>query len=219
MGSFTWSKNLTNIGATLQGPWERNKIVAPSPTTLPADFKVSTIYDLPFGKGKAFLNKAGGALNGVVGGWQLVFFIERASGSPLSLTPSNTLSTYGIGKRANLNPGVPLTLNTDMGSFDPATDRYINPAAFSSPTTYALGNTPATMDWLRGWGVHSESASINKTIHLHERLRMKLGADFQNPFNLVRWTNPVTTLTASNFGMVTGSQPGRRLQLTLNIEF
>jgi Carboxypeptidase regulatory-like domain len=219
MGSFTWSKNLTNIGTTLQGPWERNKIVAPSATTLPADFKVSMIYDLPFGKGKAFLHSRGGVVNGALGGWQLVFFIERASGSPLTVIPSNTLSAYGINKRANLNPGVPLTLNTDMGSFDPATDRYINPAAFSSPSTYALGNTPATMDWLRGWPLHSESASIYKTIRLYERVAAKIGVESQNPFNAVRWGNPVTSFTASNFGQVTSSQPGRRVQITAEIQF
>jgi hypothetical protein len=219
MGSFTWSKNLTNLSGSFQVPTERNKIVSPSPTTMPFDFKVSATYELPFGKGKSFLKSDSKLVNGFVGGWQLVFFFERASGTPLSVSPSNTLGTYGLGKRANLNAGVPLTLNTSMGSFDPAKDKYINPAAFSSPATYALGNVPTSMDWLPGWGIHSESASVNKNIRVHEKLVVKLGGDFQNPFNLVRWTNPVTSLTASNFGMVTGSQPGRRVQLTCNIEF
>jgi hypothetical protein len=219
MGSFTWSKNLTNMGGTMQTPLERNKIVAPSTSTAPVEVKVSATYDLPFGKGKSFLKDSGRLLNGVVGGWQVVFFIQRASGSALSITPSSTLSTWGLGKRANVNQGVPLTVNTSMGNFNPATDKYLNAAAFSSPATYALGNAPAAMDWLRGWGVHNESASITKNLHLYERMTMKLSADFQNPFNLVRWSNPVTTLTASNFGMVTGSSAGRRVQLNMNIEF
>jgi hypothetical protein len=226
MGSFTWSKNLMNMpagffgGGSIQGPWERNKIISPSSTTMPADFKISGSYELPFGKGKRFLRGGGGAADAIVGGWQIVFFVERGSGAPLSVSAANTLGAYGIGaKRANVNLGVPLTINTSMGSFNPATDRYVNPAAFSSPSTFALGTTPTTMDWLRGWGVRSESASVNKTIRMYERLVMKLGADFQNPFNLVRWTNPVTSLTASNFGMVTGSNPGRRVQLNLSFEF
>ena len=219
MGSFTWTKNLTNIGGSPQTPLERNKIVAPSSTTMPADFKISGTYDLPFGKGKHFLQGSGRALDALVGGWQVVFFIERGAGAPLSVSTSNTLSSYGLGKRANLNTGVPLTLKTDMGSFNPAVDRFVNPAAFSSPTTYALGNLPTLMDWLRGWPVHSESGSINKNVRLYERVTMKLGADFQNPFNFVRWNNPATSLTATNFGMVTGSQPGRRVQLNLNFDF
>ncbi|MFB3777625.1 MAG: TonB-dependent receptor domain-containing protein [Bryobacteraceae bacterium] len=226
MSSFTWSKNLTNIpsgffgGGNVQGPWERNKIISPSPTTLPADFKISLVYDLPFGAGKALLNKNNKLLNGFAGGWQVVFFMERASGSAMSISAANTLSSYGIAaKRASVNLGVPLTLQTDMGSFEPATDKYINRAAFYSPSTYELGNTATTLDWLRGWPLKAESASINKTFRIYERLSFKLGCDFQNPFNFVRWNNPVTNLTASNFGMVTGTAPGRRVQLNAEINF
>jgi hypothetical protein len=147
----------------------------------------------------------------------LMYVIGGADGGK---SVDHSLSAYGIlAKRANVNLGVPVTVNTSMGNFAPATDTYINPAAFSSPGTYQLGNSARTLDWLRGWPVRSESASINKTIHLYERLAMRIGGDFQNPFNLVRWGNPVTTLTASNFGKVTSSNPGRRVQLTMNIEF
>jgi len=33
----------------------------------------------------------------------------------------------------------------------------------------------------------------------------------------VRWNNPVTNVTVANFGSVTGSAPGRRTQLNLEI--
>lgn len=35
----------------------------------------------------------------------------------------------------------------------------------------------------------------------------------------VRWGAPVTSLAASNFGMITSSGPGRRVQLSLEIQF
>jgi hypothetical protein len=224
MGSFTWSKNLTNAPASspggVQGTFERNSLVSPSEYTLPADFKVSAAYDLPFGKGKSFLNNAPRTVNAVLGGWQLVFFLERASGNALTVTTTSTLTAYGFPtKRGNVNSGVPLTLNTDASSFNPAVDHYINPAAFSSPGTYALGNTPRTMDWLRGFPFATESASIKKSFPLYERVVMNLSGDFQNPFNFVRWGNPVTNLSASNFGMVTTSSPGRRVQITAEVRF
>ena len=34
-------------------------------------------------------------------------------------------------------------------------------------------------------------------------------ADATNPFNLVRWSNPTTSITSSNFGKVTGASGGR----------
>jgi hypothetical protein len=75
------------------------------------------------------------------------------------------------------------------------------------------------MDWLLGWPLHSGSAALYKSLRIWERLATKIGIEAQNPFNAVRWSNPVTSLTASNFGMVIGSNPGRRVQLTLEINF
>ena len=220
MSSFFWSKNLTNVG-NAQNPYDWDHEVSPSALTLPLDFRMSLAYDLPFGKGKFLMNTSNRVLNALVGGWQVVFFIERGSGVPLSVTASNTLSTYGLTtKRANLVPGQPVTLNTSSSSFNPAVDHYINPAAFVNPATYALGNTARTLNWLSGPGASSEAGSINKKLNIFkERASMELGADFTNPFNFVRWGNPVTSLTASNFGMITTSQLGRRIQLHLQVQF
>ena len=140
--------------------------------------------------------------------------------SALTITSTNNLSGYGISsKRANLVAGQPLTLNTSMGDFNPAVDRFINPGAFSAPAAYALGNTARTLDWLRGWPVHTESVSINKNIVLHERASLRLGMNVDNPSNAVRWAAPVTNVNASNFGAVTSTAPGRRIQLTAEIKF
>jgi hypothetical protein len=46
-----------------------------------------------------------------------------------------------------------------------------------------------------------------------------LRADVQNPFNLVRWSNPSTNITNSLFGKVTAPAAGRSIQLGLALEF
>jgi hypothetical protein len=213
MASYTWSKNMTNVptpgGAnSAQNPYNRAAEVSVSEVTPPNDFKISFAYDLPFGSGKSFLNRKG-VLDKVVGGWQLVGFVQRASGLALTILATDNLSGYGIQtKRANVISGQPLTLNTDMGSFDPAVNRFINPAAFAAPAAYALGNTARTLDWLRGWPLHNESASLNKNFRLYERVGMRLGVNLDNPFNAVRWGAPVTNVNASNFGAVTSTAPG-----------
>jgi hypothetical protein len=220
MSSFFWSKNLTNVG-NAQNPYNWGAEVSPSALTLPLDFRTSLAYDLPFGKGKPFMSTSNPVLNALGGGWQVVFFIERGSGTPLTITASDTLSGYGLTtKRANLIPSVPLELDTSSSSFNPAVDYYINPAAFANPATYALGNTGRSLSWLAGPGTSSEAGSINKKFNIfRERASMKIGADFTNPFNFVRWGNPVTSLTASNFGQIATSQPGRRIQLNVQVLF
>jgi len=44
-------------------------------------------------------------------------------------------------------------------------------------------------------------------------------ADATNPFNFVRWSNPTTSITSSNFGKVTGASAGRVVQLNATVEF
>jgi len=219
MGSFTWSKNLTNVGVA-QNPYDWASDVAVTTGTIPADFRGSVAYDLPFGRGKSLLKSSNGLVNGLVGGWQIVFFMERGSGQPLGITAAAIPGGgYGFNKRANYNPGVPLTLQSNPRDFDPAKDTYINPAAFSNPANFALGNTARNLDWLRGFSVKNESLSVSKTTYVHERVSMKLSADATNPFNFVRWGNPVTNLTAANFGKVTSAANARRVQLNLDIKF
>lgn len=231
ISSFTWSKNMTNApnlspaptgqsANSIQNPLDRRGEISVGESTRPADFKITTTYELPFGAGKPFLRNSGKFANALAGGWQLVFFLQRASGTPLSIVTTNNLSQFGyVTKRADVVQGQPLTLKTDSSGFDPAIDRFINPAAFQNPATYAFGNTARTLDWLRGWPLSSEAASVNKTIRIHERASVRIGADFNNPFNFVRWNNPVTNVNASNFGMVASVNPGRQTQLSVQVLF
>jgi len=219
MGSFSWSKNLNNVG-TPPNPYDWKSEISSTAGTIPADLRVSGAYDLPFGKGKSLLSNANSWVNGIVAGWQVVFFVERGSGAPLSITSTNIPGGFGYTtKRANYLAGPPLTINTNPRNFDPATSTYINIAAFKNPANFEFGNTARTLDWLRGFSVKNESASVNKSFRVRERAGVKIGADLTNPFNFVRWTNPVTNLTAANFGKVTGSAPGRRVQINLEIRF
>jgi hypothetical protein len=219
MGSLTWSKNLSNVG-NAQNPYDWASEVAPTLSTLPLDFRANFAYDLPFGKGKHFLNGSNSLVDGIAGGWQVVFFIERGIGNPLSISTTNIPGGgYGFAKRPSLVSGVPLTINTDPRNFDPATDKFLNKAAFTDPGNYSFGNLAPSLDWLRGFNIKRESASINKNFRIHERVTAKIGADFTNPFNFVRWSNPVTSLTSPIFGKVTASDASRRVQINLDIKF
>src|SRR5262249_39808253 len=60
-------------------------------------FRTSRTYDLPFGKGGAFLNY-GSVVDRLVGGWNLGTIITIQSGSPLTLTGGyGTLNTNDSG--------------------------------------------------------------------------------------------------------------------------
>ena len=85
--------------------WSIKKDVAPgqNPLNLAAEYSLSTddvplrwtsgfTFDLPFGKGKAFLNN-GTALNYAVGGWSINGTAIIQSGFPLPITQSTNLNS------------------------------------------------------------------------------------------------------------------------------
>lgn len=225
---FTWSKNMTNSDTgpidlgpgegLIQNPTNRASEVSVSTDGPPSVFVASGSYDLPFGPGKRFLTSQK-ALGKVVGGWQVTAYVRYASGSPLAITGGNGISALGYPNiRANYVGGSPHK-STNPRDFDPSRDLYLNSAAFATPSTFALGNTARVLDWVRGFTAKSESVSLAKRIPITEYLRGVLRADISNPFNFVRWNNPNTNITSSNFGKVTGANAGRTIQLNATVEF
>ena len=225
---YTWSKNMTNADGgpidlgpndgAIQNPNNRNSEISVSTNGPASVFVASGSYELPFGPGKPLLSR-NRALGYVVGGWQLTGYCRYTDGLPLTVTTTDPLSAFGYPNiRANYLGG-PAFITTNPRAFDPAVNLYLNPAAFAAPSTFQLGNTARALDWLRGFSGKSESVSLAKRIPITERVRAALRADIQNPFNFVRWSNPTTTVTSSNFGKVTGAAAGRTIQLNATLEF
>ena len=225
---YTWSKNMTNVeggpidlGPTdgaIQYPRNRAGEVSVSTDGPPHVFVATATWELPFGQGKRFLNHAGAAAR-AFGGWQVTFFCRYTDGLPLAITSGNPLAAFGYPNIRADYTGRPVYLKTNPRDFNPATDTYLNAAAFAAPPTFHLGNTARVLDWVRGFSQKSESVSLAKSVPLNERLRGVLRADAQNPFNFVRWNNPNTDTGSSLFGKVTGAAAGRSIQLGLALEF
>ncbi len=241
---FTWMKSITNaIGGTttyanfiegfLQNPGYNPTGI--DPNTPKFVFGASYSYDLPFGRGKHFLRDAPRALDAVLGGWTLSGSLRYQSGAPLQIWAINPFaSTLGYSEYA---PGVYVNWNGQdpyaqpkSGTFNPATDKYLNAAAFSAPQFFTFANAPRywsniTAPWLK-----QESLSIRKMFTLTERLRFEIGADAVNPFNIVRWGSPSTTYGVATapggmstplptFGQITTTQGARQMQINMRLAF
>jgi hypothetical protein len=96
-------------------------------------FNFNGIYELPFGKGKRWLNE-GGLVNQIVGGWQVTSIIQIGSGIPFSITdPRGTLNRAARSTRntafTNLSKDEVKKL---FGTFDtPCGLFFINPAVIN----------------------------------------------------------------------------------------
>ncbi|HYG80230.1 MAG TPA: TonB-dependent receptor, partial [Pyrinomonadaceae bacterium] len=70
------------INGVVQNPYDREALDAISPSSLPHSLVFHYIIELPFGKGKAFLNQ-GGVVDRLVGGWQITGIHRYRSGPAL----------------------------------------------------------------------------------------------------------------------------------------
>ncbi len=94
------------------------------------------IYDLPFGRGRLFLQD--GPMSQILGGWGLSGIVSARSGMPVNITMSrkstDLLDGNSSGQRPNLIPGAPLYAANQTIS------NWFNPAAFSLPAKGTWGN-------------------------------------------------------------------------------
>jgi hypothetical protein len=215
---YSWMHNESNTNYTLAYPGNRPLRIDPG--TPPHTFSFSWTYDLPFGHERAFLSGASGILSAIVSDWNVAGALRYQSGTALAITTSNNLAPLGVSvKYANRVEGVDV-YKDPRKNFDPAVDRYLNSAAFSAPSAFALGDTGGPLDYVRGFTQKSESLSFSRQIVVANGRRVGIGIDITNPFNFVRWNDPSTNLSSSAaFGTVTGTQGARLVQINLKYSF
>jgi hypothetical protein len=214
-GFATWTKSFTLV--TDQYPGARVMQLDAQPA---ATYSVNWAYQLPFGKNKAFLNSNSRVLNAVVSGWKINGFLKYNSGLPLSITAgAGNLGAIGYTQRGNAVAGVSPYLVTDPRDFNPATNRFLNAAAFTTSTGFNFGNLAPSLSWARGFWGKQEALTVGRTFKIKERFTFDLSVDATNPFNFVRWNDPNTNLLSAAFGTVTGSAAGRTLQVNGTLRF
>jgi len=72
---------------------------------------ITTVYELPIGPGKPFLNKGGILAKNILGGWQISGVFQYASGAPQTVYSNNNDPFLNGFNRANFDPSVPFNLN------------------------------------------------------------------------------------------------------------
>lgn len=230
---YTISKNLSDIStgvpgffaASSQDAYNHRAEKALSNIDIPQALIFNYVYQLPAGPGKRFLNKNNFIDRNILGGWSIAGIHTYQSGTPLALTTEEILPTMGGALnpalvRPNRVPGVPIGTGVGCSGFDPAKDKLVNVAAFTTPPPFQFGNVSRTLGNFRTCGYSNENISLDKNIALRERASLQIGVDTFNLFNRVQWGGPATDVTAaSTFGTITSSGPGRIIQLHARIDW
>lgn len=194
------------------------------------NFKISTVYELPFGRGKQWLNK--GLTSTLLGNWRISGVGYYASGQPLPLgTSVGTPSVlFAGGNRALISTYDGWRAPTAGGSFDPSVDRFTQPASFFpaqvgnyAGTTQYFGNSTRYNPKFRQFPNLNENISLGKSFRFTERLRLDFRAEAFNVFNRVRFGTGSLQIQNANFGRLTSSgdllNTPRQMQMGLKLYF
>ena len=175
-------------------------------------------YDLPFGKGKRYLN-GNRLVSAVVGGWSINGITTVQSGFPLSITSqTNTTGSDGGTQRPDLTG-----LSTGSpGSVSQRINGYFNPAAFAKAPLYAFGSAGRMLPDNRGPYLFNWDLSFLKQVPIHESIRLELRGELFNAFNSANFQGPSgngLVYGLPQFGIITATYDPRIIQVAMKMFF
>ncbi len=236
--SYTLSKSMdtdsfggtgTNASATGQNPFDkRDDLKGLSDHDLRHRFVFSGVAELPFGRGRKFLDRDG-LINTLTGGWTLTAILTAQSSSPL--TPILSVANLDTGKSTGQRP----QLIGDPNSGPCRPEQWFNNSALLVPNpAVAAERTYGNIgrNTLEGPNFKSVDLSLLKHIPITEGLRAQFRAEFFNAFNLVNFNLPSNTIAPdlltpqrtpdparTGFGTINSARPGREIQFAIRLEY
>ena len=221
--AYTFAKTISDAdilaggGPAGQTTYNRRLEKAIATTDVPHVFALSYSYELPFGRGRKWLNSSGWT-TAVLGGWVLTGIHQYSTGVPIVLSANNTLPLFTGILRPDVISGAERRSGTD--NFDPAVDRWINPAAFKVPAALQFGSSARSYTDLRNPSNLNENFGLLKKFRFAERLTVTFRAEWFNAFNRVVFASPQANVSNAQFGRITAqANPPRQGQLALRLDF
>lgn len=204
-------------------------------------FIANGLYELPFGRGKAWLNGSNGFVDRAVGGWTIGVIGTWSTGTPfhiLSGRSTYNASTASIGAQLvgitfeefKKHVGI---YKTAAGIFfiDPALlDITISPTTgqasssrlkaglMAAPAPGTFGNFP--INSLSGPSYMNVDLSVTKRIPITERVRLEIKSTFINVLNHPNFAFGSQNFDSTSFGRITGqANLNRRMNFIGQIRF
>jgi hypothetical protein len=190
---------------------------------------LSPVVQLPFGKGKPFLNK-GGIASAIVGGWQISSLVQVQTGRPFTVlygTNTNASLSFNNSDRPNqvANPNTgPKTVAQwfNTAAFVPATMVIATNASGGTATVGAFGNEHRNA--VIGPGFVQWDATIQRNFKLTERYSTALLVQGFNVLNHPTFLNPTATsatyaLGGALYGQLTAANTARDVQVAAKFFF
>jgi hypothetical protein len=210
--NYTWSHMLDNQDSSgwgsLQGATPYQRAYAPMANYGPSNFDVRHMfkgtgsYQLPFGRGRTFLNN-NKVLDEAIGGWQLFASLVSQTGSPF--TPyMATNNSYSLSSNNVWYPNVVGNPNLP----NPSINGWFNVNAFAAPAPGTFGNMGRNIVY--GPGLNAVNMSLHKVFRVTERVNFDFSISASNALNHPSFALPDKLIGPGHFGQITGTSVGAR---------
>ena len=234
--AYTWAHALDNassasLGSVNNGDFQDQRF--PQANYGNADFDVrqrfvfSYVYDLPFRRGRRFAAGATGAVNQIIGNWQISGVASAATGNYYTATDINNVSGGDCGGTVGYYCSRPnLVGNPNAKPCAPGT--LFNTCAFADNTNLGtFGN--AGRNIIEGPGYKTWDTAVMKQFPISEQKKFEFRAEFFNILNHVNYlfgqfgaisAEPTPLeLGQPGFGFPLAARPPRQIQFALKFYF
>lgn len=203
--SYTFSKSLGIAGndngdgtPLIEAPGYYNLNKARTDLDHTHNFSLSTVYSLPFGKGKKFLQDR--IDSAILGGWQINALFSYYTGAPFNVTaPGTSLNAPGSTQRPDL-----LTTNVKkLGGHGPGKP-YYDPTAFAQVTTARFGTAP--FYFLNSPPTHVLNMGVFREFKVGDRVKLQFRTEAFNVTNTPNFAAPNGTVGSSSFMIISATQ-------------
>ena len=215
-GSYTYSKALNRVdddgtGTVMwnwEGAFDRNYALAGYDRT--HMLQMAWVWEMPFGKGKDFVNQ--GVAAAIVGGWSVNGVFSAYTGTPFTVSASGaSLNAPGNSQTADqVKVDVEKIGDVGRGQY------YYDPTAFAAVTGVRFGSTGRNI--LRAPGVVGADASVFRNFDITEKIRLEFRAEAFNVTNTPRFASPSANVAASNFMQVSSVVDGSDRQFRFGLK-
>ncbi len=207
--AYTFSRTRDNGEGAFDAVADRGiNFIEPFATSridFPHVFSFESVYDIPFGRGRLWGSDIPGALDAIIGGWQLNGIFRAQSGQPFDVRRN--------GVRVDL-VGEPYSGNRDP---------YLNRAAFADAPAGRFGTLERNS--LRSPSTYRLNLGLTKNFAIYESFKAQFRAEFFDLTNTPQLGVPNTDLGNTDpvfgFGKIRSVErfTNRQIQFGLRLEF
>jgi len=222
LAAYTFSKALDEGGGgnsasaesrqNVQNPRDVKAEYGLADFNYPHRFTLSTLYELPFGHGRKYLNNANRTVDLLAGGWQLSSIVTAQDGPPGTLTMATSTSNTGTTQYPNR------VCDGNLPNSQRTIQRWFDTSCFTAPALYTFGN--AGRNVMIAPGLVTWDLGAHKDFRITEKTGITLRGEFFNVLNKANFGYPNTSIGSLAAGTITSVvTTGRQIQFALRLHW